>query len=139
MIVVSDCLTGVKCRYNGTAFPCGQVIRLVETGEAVSVCPEILGGLATPRSPAEIVGEQVLTIDGENVSVQFHKGAEIALQIALNKGCTGAILKSRSPSCGVGQIYDGSFSGRLKAGSGIFTRLLVSKGISVRTEEDCHE
>ena len=136
MIVVSACLAGVPCRYNGTSFPCSAVVSLVECGQAIPVCPEILGGLSTPRLSAEIVDGRVLTADGTDVSAQFQTGAELALQKARQADCSGAIVKSRSPSCGAGKIYDGSFSGRLKAGDGVFARLLKDAGIPVQTEED---
>ena len=139
MIVVSACLAGIPCRYNGTAYSCSAVIHLVECGQAIPVCPEILGGLSTPRLPAEILDGCVLTDDGSDLSAQFQIGAELALQKVRQTDCSSAILKARSPSCGAGEIYDGSFSGRLKAGDGVFARLLKEAGIPVQTEEEMDE
>lgn len=136
MIVVSACLAGVECRYNGTAFPCARIVELVATGQAVAVCPEVLGGLPVPRPPAEIVGERIMTVDGNDVTAQYRAGARAALQIAMKTGCSKAILKARSPSCGSGRIHDGSFSGRMTTGDGVFANLLKRSGIAVYTDEE---
>ena len=136
MVLVSACLAGERCRYDGARKPHPVVVSLVERGEAVAVCPEVLGGLPTPRVPSERVGERVVNRAGVDVTASFVAGAERALEICLEQGCTEAILKSRSPSCGRGQIYDGSFSGTLVAGNGIFADLLLAHGIPVHTEED---
>ncbi|GBC63048.1 DUF523 domain-containing protein [Desulfonema ishimotonii] len=136
MIIVSACLAGVRCRYNGDAFPNEKVIELVATGKALPVCPEQLGGLPTPRPPAEIVGERVINTQGADITPQFQAGAREALRLCRLAGCTKAILKSRSPSCGYGRIYDGTFSGTLIPGDGLFARLLRENGVEILTEED---
>lgn len=136
MIIVSACLAGVKCRYDGKANPSDKVNELVKEGKAVLVCPEQLGGLTTPRPTAEKVGERVLTKDGVDVTPQFIKGAKESLKIAKENGCNEAILKSKSPSCGCGKIYDGTFSGKLIDGDGIFTELLKKNNINVSSEEE---
>ncbi len=111
-------------------------MRLVAVGKAIPVCPEELGGLGTPRLPSEQRRDMVFSKDGADVTAAFRRGAEEALKIALEAGASEAILKAKSPSCGVGLIYDGSFSGRLIPGDGVFTTLCKAKGIQVRTEED---
>ncbi len=136
MIVVSACLVGEKCRYDGNSNRCEAVVQLVQKGEALPVCPEELGGLSTPRDPAEIVDGRVITRTGNDVTKQFEEGARLAVEKALTAGCTEAIVKQRSPSCGCGRIYDGSFTGRLIEGDGFFTRLLKEHNIEVLTEED---
>ena len=136
MVLVSACLAGERCRYDGACKPHPAVVALVESSEAVAVCPEVLGGLPTPRVPSERVGERVVNREGTDVTSAFVVGAERALKICRERGCTEAILKSRSPSCGCGQIYDGSFSGKLIVGNGVFADLLLEHDIPVRTEED---
>jgi uncharacterized protein YbbK (DUF523 family) len=136
MIIVSACLAGITCRYDGAAKPCEAVIRLVAEGQAVPLCPEQLGGLPTPRPPAEIIGSRVIRKDGVDVTAQFTRGALEALKLARLVGAKTAILKSRSPSCGFGKIYDGSFTGRLAEGSGLFAELCKQAGIDVKTEEE---
>lgn len=136
MIIVSACLAGLHCRYDGAGKPCENVIRLVEEGQAIPVCPEQLGGLPTPRAPAELIGDKVMRKDGIDVTEEFHRGAREALQLARLVGARSAILKARSPSCGWGKIYDGSFSGRLIDGNGIFAELCKNNDMDVRTEED---
>lgn len=136
MMVVSACLAGVRCRYNGQAFPVPAVVELVQSGQAIPLCPEILGGLPTPRPSAERRGAQILTADGVDVTEHFRRGARLAAEIARLVGCTEAILKARSPSCGCGRIYDGSFSGAQTVGDGLFCILLKEEGIRVITEED---
>ncbi len=106
------------------------------TGQAVAVCPEVLGGLPVPRPPAEILGERIMTIDGKDVTAQYRAGAQAALRIAMKTGCSKAILKARSPSCGSGRIHDGSFSGRMTTGDGVFANLLKRAGIAVYTDEE---
>lgn len=136
MKIVSACLCGIKSRWDGDSRPCDRVISLVKQGKAIPVCPEQLGGLSTPRPPAEQRGKKVITKEGRDVTEEFRRGAKEALKIALLAGCKVAILKSKSPSCGSGRIYDGSFSGTLIEGNGVFTELLKSKGIKVLTEEE---
>ena len=136
MILVSACLAGEPCRYNGTGCVCPAVAGLVSAGQALAVCPELLGGLSTPRATAEIVAGRVMTVDGDDVTDAYQAGAQLALKLAKQAGCRLAILKARSPSCGCGQIYDGSFSGRLIPGNGVLAALLKAAGITVLTEED---
>ena len=136
MKLVSACLAGVRCRWDGESRPCQKIIDLVKAGKAIPVCPEQLGGLSTPRPPAEQKDGRVLTKDGVDVTLQFEKGALEVLRIAQLAGCEEAILKSRSPSCGSGRVYDGSFSGRLREGDGVLVALLKKNGINVVTEED---
>ena len=136
MKVVSACLAGQKCRYNSTSVSCKKVIELVKKGDAIVVCPELLGGLSTPRSPAERKGNRVITKDGADVTAQFRDGAKKALKIALDNNCDLAILKSNSPSCGCGQIYDGTFTGKLISEDGEFTKLLKKHHIKVITENN---
>lgn len=133
--VVSACLAGQACRYDGGSNPCPAVIRLVEEGRAVPACPEGLAALPIPRPPFEQVGERVLSRDGQDLSEDFLRGARLALHKALEQGCVAAILKSRSPSCGFGLIYDGTFSRRLCAGEGVWARLLREAGIKLYSEE----
>ncbi|MBA4385039.1 MAG: DUF523 domain-containing protein [Anaerolinea sp.] len=135
-IIVSACLAGLNCRYDGSAKPCEKVIQLVAKGRAVPVCPEQLGGLPIPRQSSERVGERVLRKDGADVTAEFFRGAEESLKLAKMIGATQAILKSRSPSCGCNQIYDGTFSGTLIPGDGVFTALCKASGIAVITEEE---
>ncbi len=136
MIIVSACLADVHCRYDGAGKPCEAVIRLVAEGKAIPVCPEQLGGLPTPRAPAEINGDKVIRKDGMDVTEAFQNGAREALKIARLVGAKIAILKARSPSCGSGKIYDGSFTGRLVDGDGVFAELCKKDGMEVRTEEE---
>ncbi len=135
-ILVSACLAGLHCRYDGKDKSNEYVIRLVAEGNAIPVCPEQLGGLPTPRPCSQIKGDRVITEDGGDVTSQFHRGAEEALSIAKITAAKKAILKSKSPSCGSGQIYDGNFTGKLISGDGIFAALCKQNGIEVITEED---
>ena len=122
---------------DGKSKPIPEIIELVENGKAVAVCPEVLGGLPTPRTPAEILPDgRVVNADGEDVTDAFIKGAEIGLQIYRENNCCLAVLKSKSPSCGVGVIHNGKFDGGLKKGNGIFAELLLSEGITVMSEEN---
>lgn len=133
--VVSACLAGIPCRYDGGCSPFAPVVRLVESGQALPVCPEQLGGLPTPRVPAEIRNGRVLTRDGVDVTEAFLRGARKALQLARQCGATEAVLKARSPSCGCGPVYDGTFSRKLVPGKGLFAALLLEEGLAVHSEE----
>ena len=135
-IIVSACLLGESCRYDGKSKPCQAVINLKEKYNLIPVCPEVMGGLKTPRNPSEIIGDKVIGKDGRDNTKEYKKGAEIALDIALQNGVTKAILKAKSPSCGKGQIYDGTFSGKLKEGNGITAKLFTENGIEVLTEDE---
>ncbi|MFC1887310.1 DUF523 domain-containing protein [Candidatus Cloacimonadota bacterium] len=136
MILVSACLAGVKCRYDGLDSICEKVIELVSSGEAIPICPEQLGGLSTPRDPAEIVGDKVINVNGSDITENFIRGAKETLKIARMMKCKKAILKQRSPSCGCGQIYDGSHTGKLITGNGITAQLLLDNGIIIKTEDE---
>ena len=140
IIIVSACLAGVNCRYNGTNGKIDAVWKMVLSGKALPICPEILGGLEIPRLPCEIItknAEQlVINQQGKDMTRFFHLGAEKTLDITKIVGATTAILKSRSPSCGFGKIYDGAFSWELVDGNGLTAALLIKNGIRVLTEEN---
>ena len=135
-ILVSACLLGLRCRYNAEPVANERVLALAKTHTLIPVCPEQLGGLSTPRPPAERLGERVVSNDGTDVTSAFVRGAEETLLLARTLGCKTAILKARSPSCGHGRIYDGSFSGTLIPGSGVTAELLAKNGIRVFTEDE---
>ncbi|EGB15764.1 protein of unknown function DUF523 [Pseudodesulfovibrio mercurii] len=135
-ILVSACLAGLHCRYNGEVAPFEPVVDLVRQGLAVPFCPEIFGGLPTPRRPCEILGERVIDADGADRTAEFLRGADEGLKLARLLGCREAVLKARSPSCGSGEVYDGTFTATRVPGDGCFARLLKAHGITVRTEED---
>ena len=130
-ILVSACLLGVRCRYDGKSKPHPAVERLMEQHTLIPVCGEILGGLPTPRVSAERQGERVVTADGRDVTAAYRRGAEEVLRLAERYGCKAAILKERSPSCGSGRIYDGTFTGTLTDGWGVTAELLRDHGICV--------
>jgi len=136
MIIVSACLAGVECAYDGKARTCEAVVDLVKQGKALPVCAEQLGGMPTPRIPAERSNSNVLNRNGTNVTDCFNKGAEEVLKLVKLVGCNEAILKSKSPSCGCGNIYDGSFSGRLIEGDGVTAELLKGHGVNVINESE---
>lgn len=135
-ILVSACLLGVCCRYDGESKPNPDVTALREKFLLIPICPEVDGGLSTPRIPSERVGDKVLMRDGKDVTKNYEAGAREALRLAEQYGAKSAILKARSPSCGKGQIYDGSFSGKLTSGDGVAAELLSKNGITVYTEEE---
>lgn len=140
-IIVSACLAGMPCGYDGRGRPAPEGIELVKAGKAVPVCPEQLGGLATPREPAEIAGgdgagvldgnASVLSRSGTDLTEAFRLGAGRVLDIARQHDCRRALLKSGSPSCGAGRIYDGTFTGTLKPGDGVTAALLSRSGIEI--------
>ncbi|MDI6821326.1 MAG: DUF523 domain-containing protein [Actinomycetota bacterium] len=144
--IVSACLVGINCRYDGKNKLLGKVQRLVSQGRAIPVCPEQLGGLPTPRLPMEIrdgSGEDVLggrtgvfTKEGVDVTTQCIKGAHEVLKLAKLVGARAAILKARSPSCGFGRIYDGTFTNNLRKGNGVTASLLRREGVKILTEEE---
>ena len=138
-ILVSACLLGVNCRYDGGGKEIPGIDALMERAELIPVCPEILGGLPTPRVPSERVGDRVLARDGRDVSAAFERGAGEALKLAKLFGARLALLKERSPSCGAGQIYDGSFGGGLVPGDGVAAQLLKANGVSVYGESRIRE
>ena len=130
-IAVSACLLGENCKYNGGNNYSEKVSEFIKGHEVIPVCPEVLGGLPTPRESSEIVNGVVRHKDGTSVDEEFRRGAELALKLVLDNGVDLVILQSRSPSCGVKNVYDGSFSGTLITGQGVFARLLTEKIIKV--------
>jgi uncharacterized protein YbbK (DUF523 family) len=135
-IIVSACLLGEKVRYDGTGKSVEGIIGLSRKYELIPVCPEVLGGLPIPRPRSEIREGRVFAIDGRDVTDEFRSGAERVLKLCLKSGATKAILKARSPSCGKGRIYDGTFGGILIDGNGIACDLLLENGIEVYDEND---
>lgn len=135
-ILVSACLLGENCKYNGKNNYSERVAAYVAGHEVIPVCPEVLGGLPTPRDPSEIVDGVVTNRKGVSVDRQFRDGAEKALRIAEENEIDLAILQSRSPSCGVNQIYDGTFTGHLIPGQGVFAELMLQHGYRVMDCED---
>ena len=138
-ILVSACLLGESCRYDGKSKPCERVIALSDTYNLIPICPEVMGGLPTPRTPSEICGKQVLMKDGHDVTENYNRGAGEALEIARENACTVAILKEKSPSCGSGLIHNGLFDGGLVPGDGIATQVLKKEGIRVLGESEITE
>ncbi len=137
-LLISACLLGENCKYNGgnNALPEEKLAALEAQYRLVPVCPERDGGLPTPRLPSELLGERVLNRAGEDVTAAFRRGAALALETARREGCKKALLKERSPSCGSGTIYDGSFSSTMIAGDGVTAALLKEHGIPVLGESE---
>ena len=135
-ILVSACLLGVECRYDGGGQAIDRLDALMARYELIPVCPEQLGGLPTPRTPAERREGRVVNRDGADVTDAFGRGAIQACRIAALYGAKLALLKARSPSCGRGMIYDGSFTGRLVPGDGVAARALMDAGLEVYTENE---
>jgi len=136
MKLVSACLLGVNCKYDGGNNRNKKVISLLKDEILIPVCPEQLGGLPTPRVPSEIKGDRVYSIEGKDLTENFIKGAKETLRIAKLYGVKEAIFKDGSPSCGVNYIYDGTFKGKKIKGKGITVRLLEKEGIKVISEKD---
>ena len=136
MKLCSACLLGIKCRYDGQSKLNKKVIALSKKERLLPVCPEVLAGLSIPREQAEIKEGKVLTKLGKDVTSYFEKGAQEVLKIAQSFGIKEVIFKQRSSSCGYGQIYDGTFSGKIIKGDGVTTALLKHNGIKVISEED---
>ena len=136
MILVSGCLLGLNCKYNGGNNDNAAVHKFLEGKEYVVFCPERAGGLPAPRLPSEIRGDKVFSKAGEDVTEEFRSGAEKALAFCRAHGVTQAILKARSPSCGVHAVYDGTFTGTVVPGMGVTARLLAENGIELMDEED---
>ena len=136
-LLVSACLLGVACKYSGGDNRCPALLAALQTGDhtAVPVCPEVYGGLPTPRPPAERRAGRVVTEAGCDVTAQYRKGAETALALYRLCGCEAAVLKANSPSCGCGCIYDGSFAHVKVPGDGVTAELLKANGVPVCTEE----
>ena len=138
-LLVSACLLGVKCRYDGQSRPDEKVLGLLKNHVLVPVCPEQLGGLSTPRCPCEIQGDRVMSRDGDDRTAEYEKGAQEALRLCRLFSCEAAILKAKSPSCGLGCVYDGTFSGTLRPGDGVTAGLLKNSGVPVYTEKNLPE
>lgn len=135
-ILVSACLLGTPCRYDGKSKANPDVLALSESYNLVPVCPEVAGGLPTPRVPSERIGDKVMMKDGRDVTDNYRSGAQEALRLCRLHNIKIAILKERSPSCGKGEIYDGSFSGVLTARGGVTAELLTKEGIRVIGESE---
>lgn len=138
-ILVSACLLGTNCKYNGGNNRNERVLRYVAGHEVIPVCPEMLGGLPCPRKPVEWVGDRVLTRDGDDCTEAFRLGVQRAVDVIADKCVDLAILQSRSPTCGVKQIYDGSFSGKRIDGQGALAKALKERGIPLMDAEDVPE
>lgn len=135
-VAVSACLLGENCKYNGGNNYNKKLVNFVESYEVIAMCPEVLGGLVIPRPPAEIVNGLVRQKNGISVDNEFKKGAQKALNIIKKNKIGLVILQSRSPSCGVNNVYDGSFTGKLIEGKGAFARILEENNIEVIDVED---
>ena len=140
MILVSACLVGINCKYNGSNNYNKKVFELVKNGKAIPLCPEQLGGLMTPRVPSEIKyidGKRyVINSNGDDVTLEFEKGANEVMKFVKAMGINKAILQMRSPSCGIGKIYSGNFDKKLVDGNGILAQILIDNGIEVIGSED---
>lgn len=135
-ILVSACLLGINCKYDGKNNKNEKVLEYLKDKEIIPICPEQLGGLKTPRTPSEIVGDKVLTKEKEDVTKEYKKGAEETLYIAKLLGVKKALLKAKSPSCGNKEIYDGTFTKTIKNGQGITAKLLKENGIELISENE---
>ena len=138
-ILISACLLGIPCRYDAASKAQSWVEELARRHELVPVCPEQLGGLPTPRTPSERRGDRVVMNTGADVTEQYRRGAACALRLYQLLGCKAAVLKERSPSCGCGAVYDGTFTGTLTAGDGVTAALLQAHGIRVLGESQVLE
>jgi uncharacterized protein YbbK (DUF523 family) len=139
-ILVSACLLGEACRYDGASRPCEHIIKLKEKHTLIPVCPEVMGGLPTPRPASEIQRDgSLVSVEGTDVTEEYRRGAETVLAIAREEWATVAILKEKSPACGKGRVYDGSFTGTLREGNGVCAALLLENGIRVLGESEIDE
>lgn len=138
-ILVSACLLGIPCRYDGKSILNNDVLELAKSYRLIPVCPEVMGGLPVPREPMEIQDGRVMSRDGSDKTAAYRKGAYDALKIARRYGCRAALLKERSPSCGRGKIHNGKFDGGLIAGNGIAAALLLQNGVAVFGESRIDE
>ena len=135
-VIVSACLLGENCKYNGKNNKNDKVLEFIKDKQVIPICPEVFGGLSTPRVPSEIKGNTVVNKDGIDVTKYFIDGANKTLSIAKKYNVKKAILKQKSPSCGYGKIYDGNFNGKIIDGYGITAKLLNNNNIDIITEED---
>ena len=138
-VIVSACLAGDNCKYNGGNNLNQKMMDFLKSHEMIKVCPEVLGGLPTPRPSAEIVNGQVMNTEGKNITKEFTLGAQKAFEIVQKENPDLIILQSRSPSCGIKQIYDGTFSGNKIPGHGLFAELCIKAGYKVLDIEDIDE
>lgn len=138
-IIVSGCLFGNDCRYKGDNCKCDELLALAKDHTLIPVCPEQMGGLSTPRNPAEIVGDKVISNQGKDVTEEYTKGADTALYIAKLNNADVAVLKANSPSCGKGIIYDGTFTGNKTKGNGVTVTKFLAEGITVFTENEIED
>jgi len=140
MILISACLVGDKCRYDGTGFMYKELKNLIDSGKAIKVCPEILGGMSIPRSPCEIIHKDgkvcIMDSNGNDYTCEFELGVARTLELCIEHEVDTAILKTRSPSCGYGKIYSGCFDGKLTDGDGLTAKALKKNGIKVFTEQN---
>lgn len=142
--LISACLLGVNCRYNGTSSRISELDTLLDSGRLIPVCPEVLGGLSTPREACEIIAQadgnsRVMSLRGLDCTSEFQTGAKRVLDIGQICGAKKVILKANSPSCGCGNIYDGTFSGKLIEGNGLTSQLLLANDIEVYNENNWTE
>jgi uncharacterized protein YbbK (DUF523 family) len=135
-ILVSACLLGVNCKYTGGNNYNEKIMEYLSDKEIIPICPEIMGGLPTPRIASERKGNKVINKEGKDVTENFQKGATETLELAKKLGVTKALLKAKSPSCGYGKIYDGTFTDTLIDGDGVTAELLKNNGFSILTEKD---
>ena len=135
-LLVSACLLGTRCNHEAGHALRAAVVALAETYRLVPICPEVCGGLSTPRPAAERDGERVVTVDGDDVTAEYERGARAAVELAKAVGARRAVLKARSPSCGSEQVYDGTFTRTLRGGGGVTATALRAAGIEVVSEED---
>lgn len=133
-ILISACLLGENCRYDGGSVPVENLGPLMKKFNLIPVCPEIIGGMSTPRKPSERIGKKVINREGEDVTSYYERGAAEVLRLAKLYNCRYAILKERSPSCGYGTIYDGTFSHKIIEGNGVTAEILTKKGIKIYGE-----
>lgn len=138
-ILVSSCLLGKNCKYNGGNNNCEDIKKLSSKYNLIEICPEVMGGLSTPRYPSEIINDKVINKIGEDVTEKFILGAKLSLDLAKQYNVKYAILKENSPSCGYGCIYDGTFSGNKIKGNGITADLLYKNGVVILNEKNFYE
>ncbi len=135
-ILVSACLLGVNCKYSGGNNENKKVLEYLKDKEVIPICPEIMGGLSTPRPASEIIHNKVITNTNKDVTKEYQKGAEESLKLAKLLGAKKALLKAKSPSCGKGKIYDGTFTGTIISGNGVTAELFLENDIEVISEID---
>lgn len=139
MIAVSSCLAGVACTYKGSHHKIEKIRQLVKENKAIMICPEVLAGMSIPRDPCEIIDRRVLSNQGKDCTKEYQEGALKALAILKKHNVDVVLLKAKSPSCGKGKVYDGTFSHTLVEGDGITVTLLEENGIIVYNEDHMDE